>query len=93
MLGTAFNIYYGDPIEAQIWVSADQARYIKERRWAKEQIIVENQDGSILLTIKTSGWEEVKRWVLSWGADAKVLKPKELADMVHEELKMAATRY
>jgi predicted DNA-binding transcriptional regulator YafY len=93
LLETAFNIFYGDPIEAQIWFSADQARYIKERRWAKMQTIVETPDGSLILTIKTSGWEEVKRWVLSWGADAKVLNPKEFVDWVGEELKKASAKY
>lgn len=48
------------------------------RKWAKEQRIIENKDGSIILEIKTSGLNDVKRWVLSYGADAKVIEPEKL---------------
>jgi len=32
--------------------------------------------------MKLSSLAEVQRWVLSWGGDAVVLKPKELAESV-----------
>ena len=35
--------------------------------------------------MQTSGWWDVKRWVLSYGKDAKVLEPEELRiDIVAE---------
>jgi predicted DNA-binding transcriptional regulator YafY len=34
--------------------------------------------------MKLSSLAEVQRWVLSWGGDAVVLKPKELAEAVRE---------
>ena len=36
---------------------------------------------------------EVKRWVLSWGAGAKVVAPKELAEMVREEIAVMGSMY
>ena len=43
--------------------------------------------------MSTSGWWDVKRWVLSFGADAKVLEPIELRKEIVEELSAAEDRY
>ncbi|MBI3755524.1 MAG: WYL domain-containing protein, partial [Deltaproteobacteria bacterium] len=71
----------------------EQARYIKERQWAKEQKIKEQKDGSIILEIKTSGFWDVKKWVLSFGAEARVLKPEKLRKAVIEEMKAGLAGY
>src|SRR3990170_337098 len=87
VLSSAFDIIYDDPIEAKIWFPAAQARYIKERQWAKEQKIKEQKDGSIILEMKTSGFWDVKKWALSFGAEAEVLEPKELREAIGNEIK------
>jgi len=43
--------------------------------------------------MSTSGWWDVKRSVLSFGADAKVLQPIELRKEIVEELAAAEDRY
>ena len=93
MLDSAFDIVFGDPIDFKIWFSADQARYIKQRIWSKTQKIEEQNDESIILSMTTSGIDDVKRWVLSYGAEAKVLEPKELLDAVTEELSKSLGHY
>ncbi len=85
-LDSAFDIVSGDPIQVKIWFSADQARYIKERKWAKTQKIKDQKDGSIILFMDTSGRWDVKRWVLSFGGEAKVLQPNELQKEITAEL-------
>ncbi len=42
----------------------------------------ELKDGGVELRMKLSSLAEVERWVLGWGGDAKVLKPRELAEIV-----------
>ena len=37
--------------------------------------------------MKLSSLIEIERWILSWGGDAKVLKPRELAEAVKESAK------
>ncbi|OGW06558.1 MAG: hypothetical protein A2889_08545 [Nitrospinae bacterium RIFCSPLOWO2_01_FULL_39_10] len=93
LLNSSFDIIYDEPIEVKIWFSAGQSRYIKERKWAKEQSIAEQKDGSIILEMKTSGWFDVKKWIMSFGTDAKVLEPKELREDIIKELKAAANNY
>lgn len=93
ILAPAFGIIYDDPIEIKIWFSPDQARYIKEREWSKNQKITDQPDGSISLAMKTSGWGDIKKWVLSYGAEAEVLEPKKLRNEIKKELKTTNKLY
>jgi predicted DNA-binding transcriptional regulator YafY len=93
LLETAFDIVYDDPIKVKICFSSDQARYIKERKWSESQVITEQEDGSIILEMETSGWWDVKRWVLSYGSGAKVLEPEELKREIAGELRAAGNFY
>ena len=87
------SLVYGDPIEVKIWFSAEQARFIKERKWSQTQKIKDQKDGSIILSMQTSGGWEVKKWVLSYGADAKVLEPEALKKEIVEELNKPMHNY
>lgn len=93
LLKKAFGLYWDDPLEVKIWFSADQARYISERQWAQEQEITESNDGSVVLWMKTSGWYDVKKWVLSFGAEARVLEPAHLQDKVRNEVEKMLKGY
>ena len=93
LLDSAFDIVYEDPIRVKIWFSPDQARYIKERKWSKNQEISDQEDGSIILIMETSGWWDIKRWVLSYGCGAKALEPEELREEVLDELESAQELY
>jgi predicted DNA-binding transcriptional regulator YafY len=37
--------------------------------------------------MKLSSLIEIERWILSWGGDAKVVKPRELAEAVKQSAK------
>lgn len=89
----AFSLIFDDPMEFKIRFSADVARYIRERTWGREQTITENPDGSILLELNTSGWSDVKRWVLGFGPDAEVLEPEMMRDEVAEALEKGSMIY
>mgnify|MGYP005637673911 CR=1 FL=1 len=93
LLESAFDMVYGDPVKVRIWFSPDQVRYVKERKWSKNQEIVDQEDGSIILSMETSGWWDVKRWVLSYGSTAKVLEPEDLRGEILAELRAAQDCY
>jgi predicted DNA-binding transcriptional regulator YafY len=86
-------MFYDDPLEVTIWFSMDQARYIQERQWAQEQKITEHSDGSIILWMKTSGWYDVKKWILSFGAEARVIEPVHLKEKIGNEVKKMVKGY
>jgi len=93
LLESAFDITCEDPVKVKIWFSAGQARYIKERTWSRTQEITDQADGSIILAMETSGWWDLKSWVLSHGSNAKVLEPDELRREVMAELAAAKQVY
>jgi predicted DNA-binding transcriptional regulator YafY len=93
-LGTHFGIMTEDEeYRVRIEFSREQAPYVEERNWHGGQTIERNSDGTIVLSFPANSLFEVKRWVLSWGADARVLEPDILARQVRDELGKAAGRY
>ena len=93
LLETSFNLTFGDPIAVKVRFSADQARYVKERRWAATQTLTDQPDGAVILELETSGRWDVKRWVLAFGADAELLEPDDLRQEIAGDLKGLAEAY
>ena len=60
------------------------ADYIREKKWHESQQLRELKAGGIELRLKLSSLAEVGRWVLSWGGDAVVVRPDELAQSVRQ---------
>lgn len=77
----------------KVWFAASQARYLRERAWAERQDIEERPDGSVVLAMETSGRYDVKKWVLSYGADAELLEPEDLREEIREEVTALAQSY
>jgi proteasome accessory factor B len=60
------------------------ADYIREKKWHESQQLRELKAGGIELRLRLSSLAEVGRWVLSWGGDAVVVRPAELAHAVRQ---------
>jgi len=93
ILEDAFGIIYDDPVVVKIRFCAAQALYIRERRWCKNQQLEMLDDGAIILTLQTSGWYDVKKWILSFGANAELLEPADKRKEVQEEIKRMTSQY
>jgi predicted DNA-binding transcriptional regulator YafY len=89
----SFGVIYDDPLEVEIWFSASQVRYVTERTWSQGQEIIHQNDGSIVLKMLTSGRDDVKRWILGYGAEAKVLEPRDLREEIIEEIARLEKNY
>jgi predicted DNA-binding transcriptional regulator YafY len=63
------------------------ADYVREKKWHESQQLRELKSGGVELSLKLSSLMEIERWVLSWGGDAKVLKPRELIESVRNSAK------
>lgn len=84
--GNRFRVTGGDDLTTvRIKFFPDLAGYIKEWIWHPSQVIADEKDGSIILTMNVEGLFEVKNWVLSFGDRAKVLEPKKLANNIYRE--------
>lgn len=93
LLEGAFGLVYDDPLTVTVKFSADQARYVEERRWSKDQKIRKLKDGAIILTMTTSGWFDVKKWLLSFGADAELLEPADKREEMHNAIRKMIDLY
>jgi proteasome accessory factor B len=89
---TAFNMIWGEPQEVKIRFSPSQAPYIRERTWHPSQQIETECDGSIILTLRIADLDEVKRWLIGFGAEAGVLEPEELRKDISSECAKLAGR-
>ncbi|MFN2268990.1 MAG: helix-turn-helix transcriptional regulator, partial [Desulfonatronovibrio sp.] len=92
-LSMSFDLVYDKIIELEVIFSAGQAKYIKERRFSPEQEIIDNRDGSVTLKMTTSGWYDVKRWLMGFGPEALVISPKQLKDEILDELQSTIDNY
>ncbi|MFW5980953.1 MAG: helix-turn-helix transcriptional regulator [bacterium] len=57
------------------------------------QELIEQSNDRILFKLKTCSSNEIKRWVLSFGNNAEVVKPNWLKKEIKEELKQALENY
>jgi predicted DNA-binding transcriptional regulator YafY len=88
---TAFNMIWGESQEVKIRFSPSQAPYIRERTWHPSQQIETKPDGSIILKLQIADLDEVKRWLIGFGADGVVLGPEALRAEIARECAKIAT--
>ncbi len=73
--------------------SAAAADRIREREWHDTQELRDLRDGELELTLRLGALPEIERWILTWGADAEVLQPKELRTRLKETTAALAKKY
>lgn len=93
MFRNNFGLIDEPPKTVRIWFSQDVAYLLNERQWHPTQSLTQQNDKSVIVTFQAGGLDEIATWVLSWGADAKVLDPPELVKDVTSKLARARIRY
>jgi proteasome accessory factor B len=74
----------------RIHFDAWAARLVRERLWHESQMLRDLESGELELQMELSGLEEIERWVLSWGAHARILAPKKLREMIQATARQIA---
>jgi predicted DNA-binding transcriptional regulator YafY len=54
--------------------------------WHESQKINKLPDSSLEITFRVAGLDEIKRWILSFGLECRVLEPEKLKDMIRKDL-------
>jgi len=92
--GSQFGIHRGEGnIFVKIKFSKNVAEYIKERVWHQSQVLTECDNGEVVLSLTVNHLLELKRWILSWGAEAEVLEPDYLMQDIFLTLQNARQNY
>jgi predicted DNA-binding transcriptional regulator YafY len=68
------------------------AQFVRERNWHGSQVIEEETDGGLVLTLRLGSIAEVERWVLSWGEHVEVLAPAALRRRIGRVAEMMLER-
>jgi hypothetical protein len=69
------------------------ARYVEEKIWHESQTICKLPDKSLEMTLQVAGLDEIKQWVMGLGPEAEVLEPKQLKDLIQQDLKKTLSKY
>ena len=90
---SSFGVFQGQPVKVRVRFAPDIADYIREKIWHETQQIEVQDDGSIIFEAEVAGIDEIKFWILKWGAKARVLEPEALRDAVRTEAELMAGIY
>ena len=90
---SSFGVFQGEPTRVKVWFAADIAAYIQEKIWHDTQTIETQQDGSIIFEAEVAGIDEIKIWILKWGAKAMVIEPESLRVSICEEAEAMVSAY
>lgn len=80
-------------VTVRIRFDATVARLIREGRWHETQRLEDAAGGAVVLAVRVAGWEEIRRWVLTFGGAAEVLEPGVLRASLAAEARRLAAMY
>ena len=85
----------GKTYEVKIQFTGFAARVVPERRWHPSQEIEQLDEAgeTVELTMTLTALEDVARWVMGFGSQAKAVAPREFRELVARELSEAAQQY
>jgi predicted DNA-binding transcriptional regulator YafY len=89
----SFGVFQGEPVQVRIRFDPNVAGYIQEKIWHPTQTLSPQTDGSLIFTARVAGIEEIKYWILKWGAGAQVLEPVALREAMVLEIQHMAEKY
>ena len=88
-----FGIIKEDAFRVEVEFTGYAAAYVSERYWSPDQKIVKKRDGKIKLSFSASSEPETIAWILSFGNEVKLVRPKWLVEEIKEELKKGLDNY
>jgi proteasome accessory factor B len=79
-----FGIIGGPVHTVELRFDKKVAPYIRERIWHKSQRVHQDPDGSVTLTMTVGLGQELTQWLLGFGPDVKVVRPRSLAEEIRK---------
>jgi predicted DNA-binding transcriptional regulator YafY len=93
-LGQSFRAFRGKrDYRVELRFTPAAAGRAAEKAWHPSQSSEPTPDGGVTLRFRVSDLREVKRWVLSWGAECEAVRPKELRTLIRRELRKMIRKY
>ncbi len=92
-LEKSWDIMLGPETHVVILFAARVAPLIREVNWHPTQQIKELDEGVLRFEVTVAGWHEIGWWVLSWGDEATVVKPKALQKWIVQTVRKMVKLY
>jgi predicted DNA-binding transcriptional regulator YafY len=83
----------GRSTEVVLRFTPEVSPWVAEQEWHEAQEVSVDKDGSLRLSFPVSGFVEVAREILKFGAAVEVVEPKQLRDTIREEIRKMGTLY
>jgi predicted DNA-binding transcriptional regulator YafY len=92
--GNAWAVYRGEKsYEVEVRFTPEAAATGMETIWHHTQDTQVNDDGSVTLTFRLDGLEEIVGWVLGWSGFVEVVRPLKLRSLIKDRLRSALAVY
>jgi predicted DNA-binding transcriptional regulator YafY len=88
-----FGVMKEDEFEVEIEFEGWAAKFVKERIWSPDQKIEKIGRNIIRLTFAASSEPELMSWLLSFGEEAKLLRPGKLLKSIIQKMQTMASNY
>ena len=88
-----FGIIKEEAFKVRIEFTGWAAKYAAERIWSPDQKITKKKGGTTVMSFTASSEPELISWVLSFGDEAKLLKPDWLVDDVKKAVNRMQVAY
>ena len=93
-LDNAWGVEQGkEEMNVKVKFTGRAARFVPEYHWSDQQKIEEINENEIIFKVKTGSREEIKKWVLGYGAEAEVLAPEDLKAEIQQEIEKMLENY
>jgi proteasome accessory factor C len=89
----SFGVFEGQPETIVLEFAADAADYVSARQWHSSQVITPLESGRLLLKLRVCVDVSLRRWVLGFGGDVRVVAPARLATDVADSIGRARRHY
>lgn len=89
----SLGVHSGPPDDVTIEFDAGVADYIRARHWHQSQVIAEQADGRVRLSLRVCIDHALRSWILSFGPVAHVVSPEALSREIASQIEQAHARY
>lgn len=93
LLKNSFGIHWSRSARSSDSFQRTGSRLHSREKWHPSQELRELPDGGIELKLKLSSLVEINRWLLGWGANAKVLEPLDLISSLRKSAELVLEHY
>ena len=78
----SLGVNQGQPESIELIFSPDVAPYVREREWHRSQILTDQPDGSVRMSLSVCSDWALRSWILSFCPRVRVISPSHLARQI-----------